>query len=271
MTVSPKGLVSMTFLAEGYEIPKTAGGSYFKPQVGDNHIRILSDVVTGWQYWNDQNKPVRMRDRPKETPADIRINDETNKPDRVKHFWVVLIWDYSDSQLKIWEITQAGIQQDLAGFANDPDWGHPKNYNINLKKEGQKINTTYTVMPKPAKKLTDEIIQAWQAEKVNLEAVFEDGASPIGYDGIMPDGAAGGYNESRAVRLLNGMVQRANSNPELLDKAQQWAMSPKQFTEIDQWSGGDGETYIASVCAAPVAVGAGVDSSDIPFLRRHNQ
>lgn len=256
----------MTFLAEGYEVPKSAGGSYFKPQPGDNNVRILSDVVTGWQYWNDQNKPVRMREKPKTTPTDIRINDETGKPDRVKHFWVVLVWDYAESSLKVWEITQAGIQQDIAGFANDPDWGHPKNYNINIKKEGQKINTNYTVMPKPAKELDSTIVEAWRNEKVNLEAVFEDGAAPINYEGIMPDGAAGSYNESRAVRLLNDLVSRSSSDSTKLDQAKQWAMAPKQFTDINNWAGGDGEDYINSICCAPVAVGGGgVDASDIPF------
>ena len=251
----------MSFLPENYEVPSSGGGNYFKPVTGDNKLRILSDVVTGWQYWNVDNKPVRMREKPSETPSDIRLNDD-GKSDRVKHFWVVLVWDYDSSQLKIWEITQAGIQGALAEFANDEDWGHPKNYNILLKKEGEKINTKYTVIPKPAKALDDRIIKEWQEAKVNLEAVFEDGAAPINYEGIMPDGAAGSYNECRAVRMLNDLVSRANGDPTKLDKAKEWAMAPKQFSDIDKWAGDDGEAYINVVCAVPVGA---VDSSEIPF------
>ena len=251
----------MSFLPENYEVPSSGGGNYFKPVTGDNKLRILSDVVTGWQYWNVDNKPVRMREKPSETPSDIRLNDD-GKSDRVKHFWVVLVWDYDSSQLKIWEITQAGIQGALAEFANDEDWGHPKNYNILLKKEGEKINTKYTVIPKPAKALDDRIIKEWQEAKVNLDAVFEDGAAPINYEGIMPDGAAGSYNECRAVRMLNDLVSRANGDPTKLDKAKEWAMAPKQFSDIDKWAGDDGEAYINVVCAVPVGA---VDSSEIPF------
>lgn len=257
----------MSFLPEDYEVPSSGGGSYFKPVTGDNRLRILSDVVIGWQYWNMDNKPVRMREKPDQTPSDIRLNDD-GKPDRVKHFWCVLVWDYDASQLKIWEITQAGIQGSLAEFANDEDWGHPKNYNILLKKEGEKINTKYTVIPKPAKPLDERIVKEWQEAKVNLEAVFEDGASPLGYDGIMPDGAAGSYDECRVVRLLNDMAQRANSTPELLDKAKEWAMAPKQFTAINEWAGGDGEVYINAMCSVTAAVGVGggaVDPDSIPF------
>lgn len=256
----------MSFLPEDYEVPSGGGGgSYFKPKTGENRLRILSDVIIGWQYWNANNKPVRMRDRPAIAPTDLRINDD-GKPDRVKHFWVVLVWDYDDSQLKVWEITQSGIQSDVAELANDPDWGHPKSYNILLKREGEKINTKYTVIPKPAKPLDDRIVQEWKEAKVNLEAVFADGAAPLGYDGIMPNGAAGSFNECRAIRLLDDMVQRANSDPQLLDKAKEWAMAPKQFTDIDKWCGGDGEAYIAGVCSVPVGAG-GVDASEIPFNR----
>lgn len=260
----------MSFLPEDYEVPSGGGGgSYFKPKTGDNRLRILSDVVIGWQYWNTSNKPVRMREKPATAPADLRIGDD-GKPDRVKHFWVVLAWDYDDNQLKIWEITQSGIQSDIAELANDSDWGHPKSYNILLKREGEKINTKYTVIPKPTKPLDERIVQEWQNAKVNLEAVFEDGAAPLGYDGIMPDGAAGSYNESRAVRLLNDMVRRANSDPAKLDQAKEWAMAPKQFTDIDRWAGGDGEGYINAMCSVSAAVagaGGGVDASEIPFSR----
>lgn len=257
----------MSFLPEGYEAPATGGGGgYFKPQKGDSKIRILSDAVIGFQYWNVDNKPVRLRDNPTETPSDIRLGDD-GKPERVKHFWVLLVWDYKDSSLKVWEITQATIRDKIANLVANPDWGHPKSYNITVKKEGEgKDGTKYDIIPSPGQSLASDVVATWKDAKVNLEAVFESGAAPIGYEGNLPDGAAGSYNESRAVRLLNDMVGRAAGDSELLGKAHKWAMAEKQFTEIDKWAGGDGQAYIESVCCVQ-AVGAGgaPDYAEIPF------
>lgn len=259
----------MSFLPENYEAPASGGGggeNYFKPPKGESRVRVLSDAAIGFEYWNLDGKPVRLRENPKDLPHDIRRGDD-GKPERVKHFWALLVWDYKSESLKVWQITQSTIRDALVNLFNNPDWGHPKGYNITVKKEGEgKDGTKYSVMPSPAKELSDEIISAWKGAKINLEAMFEAGASEIGYEGILPDGSAGSYNESRAVRLLNELAGRAAGDPAKLDKAKEWAMAPKQFTEIDKWSGGDGETYINEACCAPVAAGGGaIDSSDIPF------
>jgi hypothetical protein len=63
----------------------------------------------------------------------------------------------------------------LKSLTDDEDWGDPKNYDIVVQREGEDLNTTYSVQPKPAKKLEDEITNAWEEVKdsLKLEALFE--------------------------------------------------------------------------------------------------
>lgn len=252
----------MSFLPVDYEAPQqTGGGSYFKAKnPGDYKLRILSDAITGFEYWNSENKPVRVRKDPTQRRAELDIRPEKDgSPGRIKHFWSVVVWNYNENALQCWQIPQASIRQKIEALYSDADWGHPKEYNITLRKEGKDLSTEYSVIPSPNKSIPNEAIQQWKDASINLEALF-DGGNPMNYEGPAVPGAAGSANECRPVYLLHGMVQRANGDAELLDKAQKWAMAPNQYSDIDKWSGGEGDAYIASVCNAPA-----VDASEIPF------
>src|SRR4051794_7544391 len=100
-----------SFLPENYERPAASGGNYAKLEEGPNKFRILSNAVVGWLYWNTDNKPVRLTHRPDVLPDDIRY--ENGKPDKVKHFWAFVVWNYKESRIQIIEITQVSIQGPL--------------------------------------------------------------------------------------------------------------------------------------------------------------
>jgi hypothetical protein len=177
MSNTPNG-GNMTFLPVDYEVPQASGsgGKYFKPQKGENRVRILTDCITGWLYWNSDDKPMRLRDRPTETPDDIRVKD--GKQDRVRHFWAMVIYDYASAQIAIWEITQGTIQSAIAALATDADWGHPRQYDLKITRTGEGLDTEYTVVPSPIKPVSSEISQAYLATPVNLYALY-DGANPF--------------------------------------------------------------------------------------------
>lgn len=154
------------FLPEGYEPPKGAS-SYFKFQAGENKFRVLDNVIVGWVEWID-DKPVRTEEQPEEA------YDEENPP---SHFWGMKVFDYSDNQVKILELTQKSIQKALAALNEDEDWGSPLDYDIKVTKTGEKLTTKYAVTPMPKKPLSKDVIRAHEAKPCDLEALFE-GADP---------------------------------------------------------------------------------------------
>lgn len=162
------------FLPEGYEAP-ASGGGYMKLQDGDNVFRVLSSAVVGYQYWTNENKPVRSKTEFTETP-DIRVKD--GKTDKVKHFWAFVVWNYATKEVEILELQQVKVRDAILNLVNDEDWGDPKKYDIKVNRSGSGLDTKYAVSPKPHKELDPEILQAYAEKPINLEALFK-GENPF--------------------------------------------------------------------------------------------
>jgi hypothetical protein len=152
------------FLPEEYKMPQ-AESRYLKFVKGDNIFRIMSSPIVGWIDWADK------------TPHRFRIN---NKPafsldpkGKIKHFWAMIVWNYATKQIEILEITQSGIQKAIKNLADDKDWGSPLNYDIRVTREGDGLETEYSINPKPHTKLSDEVTNAFMETPVNLEALYE--------------------------------------------------------------------------------------------------
>jgi len=160
----------MSFLPDNYERPASSGGNYAKLEDGQNRFRFLSPAIVGWLYWNTENKPVRLKERPETLPDDIR--HENGKPDKVKHFWAFAVWNYKEGKVQILELTQASIQGPIEDLVMTEDWGDPTGYDITITKKGQKLDTEYSVQPSPHKPVPTEAVDAYKATPVNLQALF---------------------------------------------------------------------------------------------------
>lgn len=164
-------------LPENYEVPQSAG-NYMRFQQGDNKFRILSPVITGYEYWNTENKPVRSKTVPTPWPAaDARI-DQSGKTTELKHFWAFVVWNYSDNRIQILEITQKGLMKSLYNYSNDVDMGSIQEYDIKVTREGSGIETRYEIRALPPKELDAKIKQAYEETDVDLKALYT-GADPF--------------------------------------------------------------------------------------------
>lgn len=153
------------FLPAGYEKP-ASGSKYLKLQQGANKFRILSDAMVGWIDWDKTGEkpvPVRTKEQPKKA---------LNPMQGYKHFWTFIVFDYRDNSLKIMEITQSGIQDSILALYNDEAWGSPKNYDLSITREGENLETRYTVMPCPPTPVRKEILDLYVATPINLEALW---------------------------------------------------------------------------------------------------
>lgn len=159
----------MTFLPEGYKVPQTKS-KYFKPQDGENRIRILGPVVMGWEDWKEGQNGSR-------TPVRTKYEGENSKPKAlgespVKHFWAFPVYDYADGEIKVFEATQATIQNGIYTYHMDEDFGDPTGYDIKIVKEGKKLETSYDVVAKPPKEMDEEIKVKWKAKNVDCTKLF---------------------------------------------------------------------------------------------------
>lgn len=169
---------TMGFLPDDYQAPeRNEGGAYFKPKKGDNRVRILSSAIFGYQYWNDQNKPVRSKKHPG-SPVDRRINDQ-GKPEAIKFFWACVIWNYELQAVAIWEFTQGSIQRAIENLNDSEEWGDPREYDLTIKRSGEGLDTEYAVIPSPPKPLTDAVKQVYTAANIDLTALYR-GENPFG-------------------------------------------------------------------------------------------
>lgn len=158
--------VQDSFMPDGYEVPQS-NSAFLKLPAGETRLRVLSRPVIGWVDWKD-NKPMRFPFNKKpDAPVD------PTKP--IKHFWAMIVFDYTDDCVKIFEITQQTIQAAIDQLAKNEEWGSPTGYDIKITKKGQDKKTEYAVMPSPKKPLSEGIKTIAADKPINLDALLKGG------------------------------------------------------------------------------------------------
>lgn len=160
------------FLKKDYTVPSDSKYLNKFPQ-GETNFRILSSAVVGYEYWREDNQPVRLKEMWKKKPADIKVKD--NGGYETKHFWAFVVWHYEENKIKIMQITQKTIMNPLKALVDNTKWGDPKSYDITIAKEGEMLKTKYTVVPSPKTDIQQEILDEYKENPINLEALFENG------------------------------------------------------------------------------------------------
>lgn len=164
------------FLGKDYKIP-TSGGNYMKFKQDENPFRILGSAITGFEYWNTDNKPVRSPEPITEIPHDIK-KDKDGKPTPIKHFWAFPVWNYNDEAVQILEITQKSVMKDLKAYIDNKKWGDPKGYDFVVTRTGEGMDTEYSVISEPKSELDEKVKKAYEAKSINLKALYT-GADPF--------------------------------------------------------------------------------------------
>lgn len=216
----------MGFLPTAHQTVKPAagaGGNYFKPLDGKNKVRIMGDAIVGFVYWSDANRPVRTETHPGQ-PADARISDRDGKPDKPKYFWAMTVWDYADSQIKLWECTQRGIQEAIEALVEDEDWGHPSGFDLTVTRTGQGLETKYQVVPSPKKEASAAQLNAFKDAAIDLQALFR-GDNPFGAAKNPPPASHPDWDVFLA-------KLKEVSNQEQLEKLSAWVRVQKRYDAL---------------------------------------
>lgn len=160
-----------TFLPVDYKVPTSS--NYLKLTEGEHTFRVLTSAVVGYEYFNTENKPIRSKEPFAEMPEDIKTGG------RINPFWAFVIYNYNDKRIQLLEITQKSIMLPIKALVDNKKWGNPKGYDITITRKGTGMqDTEYTVMPNPHSEIPPEVVSAFMAKKINLEALFT-GADPF--------------------------------------------------------------------------------------------
>jgi hypothetical protein len=192
----------MGFYPEGYELP-TKESDYMNPSKFEDGVkvkfRILSDAAMGWEFWSEK-KPYRFRTKkeaveaPNYDPQYYTDEDgEMRAKNPIKHYWALAVWDYEAKAIKLLQINQATIQTPIDALMKDEDWGRdPKEYDISITRTGKGTGTKYAVTPSNKSKTDPDILEAYKAKPINLDALLVDGdpfapGKPVNSDPLPTD------------------------------------------------------------------------------------
>ena len=181
----------------GFQVSKTAagiasgggggtGGYLTAGKLGDgDHYRVAivsEDPLEYWTVWGEtdegQKKPFRFTSEPNadEIEAELgdfkqRMNYEGTALEAPKFGMSFFVFDFADSKIKVFEMTQKTLIKELDKLCNDDDYSDIAAWDLKVNRTGLKMNTEYSILPSPRKKGSQEQIDtAWKA------------AQDVGYD-----------------------------------------------------------------------------------------
>ncbi len=188
------------FLPQNWSKPSKRE-QFMKFATGQNTFRIMSDLVEGYQVFDNQNKPHNRKitrdengsvlkeseftkaelegfDARKRKTKDSEGNETEGSYD-VRYFWQVLVWNWNEKKFQCLVITQGGIIEAMKTTLTIVDKKgkmpntNPQEYDFVITKTGEGLNTTYKVDKFDKEELPKEIIDTWEAMTVDADALFK--------------------------------------------------------------------------------------------------
>lgn len=172
----------MPFLSENASsaVAPGAGGGYLNPskiQSGSSvRFALLDDnPLEFYEVWGDATdggvKPFRFSNDP--TPDDIeaelgsdytrRLNRDGTAPEAVKFAIAVPVYNHDTSKVQILQLSQKSIIRELDSISQMEDYSNLLEWDFVLGKEGNGLNTEYSLRAVPRKKNTEPTVQeAWK-------------------------------------------------------------------------------------------------------------
>jgi len=131
--------------------PQSTGSNYLKLEPGENKLRIMGQIIDGWEAWADNPEGGRKVFREKDAWKALELVKMGVLDKQQKQFYAAIVWNYRTEQFECMVQTQKSIKEGIYLTYSDEDWGNPNDYDIVISKTGSGMETKYTVIPKPKK------------------------------------------------------------------------------------------------------------------------
>ena len=183
-------------------IAASTGGGYLNPSKiqSGNSVRfaLLEDQpLEFFECWGESSeggvKPFRFSDDP--SPEDIieemgpdysrRMNREGTAPEKVKFAIAVPVYNYESSSVQILQLSQKGLQNELDDISQMEDYANLLDWDFVLSRDGNGLETRYSLRTAPRKKGTQATIEAAWTE--TRAAGFEIGRLLTGENPFKPE------------------------------------------------------------------------------------
>lgn len=163
-------------LSADYEEPKVRKNSnYTYFEEGDTKIRILSEGISGYQYWiketngegKEINKPVRV---PFEDVMNIDLDAD------YRTFYAYFVYNYNLGKIQILCHTKKSVNKKIRKCMRRAGYENPKEYDLVINKEvadrNDPYSTEYEVLLPEKVVLDPEIQQQWEESQFNTNALY---------------------------------------------------------------------------------------------------
>ncbi|WKN44281.1 hypothetical protein [Tunicatimonas pelagia] len=181
----------VNFFEQGHEIPEKRN-QFMKFAPGKNRLRFVGNPVSGFVFFGkiereDGSETIRPFRRT-ESEGEFSLEEMINRDARIgkdgelekqKYFVAGLVYNYQKAKLQILEITQKSILKALKSYVDSEEYGHPAGYDLTINKQGDGLNTDYSVVASPPKPLSNEIETLVGETSCDLDKLFA-GEYPLG-------------------------------------------------------------------------------------------
>lgn len=145
---------------------------FTKLEAWENELRILDwKVEIGYEYFTNENKPVRQKEEFDWIPSDSKIWQNW-KPQFPKEVWVMKVYNYKTKEVEIWAVTQNSIKDYLWVTAHNKKLWWLWAIDLTISRTWSGLDTKYAITPIKTD-LTDEIKEANKKSDVNLSTYFD--------------------------------------------------------------------------------------------------
>lgn len=139
--------MSFSMFDDNFKVEQSSGGGFLRlPSEDGKFIRfaVLSKVMSGYVYWNKDKRTVNLREKPSETPADIRTDGKF--PDRVKQFIAFAAWDYEAKAVCVCSIETVTVINSIYQLVQSGD-ADPMTQFFKINRAKVNGKTEYQVLP----------------------------------------------------------------------------------------------------------------------------
>lgn len=143
--------------------PESSGGSLFLRFEADKttRVRVVGEGKAGYVCFDEaQRKTIR----------------NTVPFQGSKIAWLLPVYDYDAKAIKLWEISQAKVKNQIRTLSEDEDWGDLRSFDMKVTRTGTGKETDYAVVPGSKCSIKPEILKMY--EDSTLDEIIDDFFTP---------------------------------------------------------------------------------------------